>query len=200
MNERMKKLAICLRAGPCRSAAGEPRLRAAAAHHHLGRHRPDSDRRRAVRARRARRRRPRRGAGRAARSGEQRPLQGHGARRHGRHADHRGRGRCRRAGSSCATTTWSWARSRRSRDGEVAVDFELVNVLTGQRMLRPEVDREARQPAQRARIASPMRSTRRSSASAARSPRASPTCRWTASRRTSTTSSSSRMPTARTRA
>ena len=82
----MKKLAICLLL--VRSAAATPAFAQLRLTITAGRHRSHPDRHRAVRARGAGRWRARCGAGDPARSREQRPLQGHGAHRHGVHADH----------------------------------------------------------------------------------------------------------------
>ena len=115
-----------------------PRIRAAQAHHHPGCHRPDPHRGRALRARRAGRRRRGRGGHRAARSREQRPVQGHGAHRHADDTDDRGE-----------VDVAGWKQQRNDyvvvgrltalANGDIAVDAELVNVLTGSALLRAEV-------------------------------------------------------------
>ncbi len=84
-------------------------------------------------------------------------------------------------------------------NGDVTVDAELINVLTGQRLLNrngPSSPRTCAMP----RTAWPTPSMNKSSVCAAHSPRVLLMCPSTANRRHSITSSSSPMPTARIRA
>jgi hypothetical protein len=81
-------------------------------------------------------------------------------------------------------------------DGQIRIDAELVNVLTGQRVAGPNVTTAAanlRNAAHRSR----MRCSKKSSAYAAHSPRVLPTSRSMASRRSRPTSSTWPMPMAR---
>ena len=63
---------------------------------------------------------------------EQRPLQGAAARADAAQADARRTMWRSRTGTAAATTTSSSDACRRSQDGQLAVDFDLVNALTGQ--------------------------------------------------------------------
>ena len=96
--------------------------------------------------------------------------------------------RGRLACASAPTTCSSAAARRGPVGGQSVVDFELLNVLNGQRLLSERITVPHADARATARTASLTGSTRRSSACAARSRRASPTSRSTARRPASATS------------